>query len=128
MDDLGYLNKEENKNKKTPRYILFAFMSFLICSAVILGVAFYYKYDNRNVGFSENNFKDLEILEVNPRINIDNDQKEMFRDSSYVSTDDLEKYVFLNKVGSSIYLIPNDSSEVDIYKSEDGKLIIEIKD
>lgn len=136
MDDLGYLDKEKNKNaiktKKRTRYILLVFMFFMICIAVVLGVAFYYKYDNtydnRIIDISENDFTDLEILEVEPRIDIANDQQELFRDNSYVSTVDLEQYVFLKKVGSSIYLIPNDNSKIDVYKSEDGKLIIEIKD
>lgn len=136
MDDLGYLDKEKNKNaiktKKRTRYILLVFMFFMICIAVVLGVAFYYKYDNtydnRIIDISENDFTDLDILEVEPRIDIANDQQELFRDNSYVSTVDLEQYVFLKKVGSSIYLIPNDNSKIDVYKSEDGKLIIEIKD
>lgn len=134
MDDVNYLEKKQNeevtKTKKKPRYLLFVFLFLLICGVVTLvTVLIYYKYnnayDNSVSSFSENEFNDLEITRV---IDIEPSPQQMLQDSSYVSIDELEQYVILSRVDNSIYLIPKDNRDLDIYKNEEGKLIIKIKD
>lgn len=134
MDDVNYLEKKQDeevaKTKKKPRYLLFVFLFLLICGVVTLAtVLIYYKYnnayDNSVSSFSKNEFNDLEITRF---IDIEPNPQQMLQDSSYVSIDELEQYVILSRVDNSIYLIPKDNRDLDIYKNEEGKLIIKIKD
>lgn len=116
------LSDIKNAAKLSRKKVLFAV--FGVAIGLMLGIFIYLNslsvHDNDDLGF------DSQSIEPNSSIDL-SFAPELTQSTQGVIFHDVEQKIEFLKVEDSIYLVPKNDSSIKVYKTDDGKNIIEIE-